>query len=116
MLDEDHENSKHQKPNPKWFDKLTTLSQVEGQIPMTHPPSAGQTNDPSTVVLNGIITGRPRFAKRCDTTAVIVLVIEYCNLRFICNLALEIWDFNTLVSFSIKLAAPGPSAGLIPDT
>ncbi len=26
---------KHQKTNHKWFDKLTTLSQVEGQIPMT---------------------------------------------------------------------------------
>jgi len=23
-----------------------------------------------------------------------VLVIEYCNLRFICNLMLEIWDFD----------------------
>ena len=41
---ENHENSKHQKPNFKRFDKLTTLSQpveslkverVEGQIPMT---------------------------------------------------------------------------------
>jgi hypothetical protein len=29
------ENSKHQKPNIKRFDRLTTLSQVEGQIPMT---------------------------------------------------------------------------------
>jgi len=28
------ENSKKQIPNHKWFDKLTTLSQVEGQIPM----------------------------------------------------------------------------------
>jgi hypothetical protein len=27
--------AKHQKTNHKWFDKLTTLSQVEGQIPMT---------------------------------------------------------------------------------
>ncbi len=37
-------------------------------------------NDPSTVVPNGIITGRPGFAKRCDTTVVNVWVIEYCNL------------------------------------
>jgi hypothetical protein len=36
--------------------------------------------DPSTVVPNGIITGRPGFARRCDTTVVNVLVIEYCNL------------------------------------
>jgi len=27
------ENSKHQMTNYKWFDKLTTLSQVEGQYP-----------------------------------------------------------------------------------
>ena len=34
-------------------------------------------NDPSTVVPNGIMTGRPGFVKRCDTTVVNVLVIEY---------------------------------------
>jgi len=46
-----YENSKHQKPNFKRFDKpfdrltvlskvegLTALSQIEGQIPMTNPP------------------------------------------------------------------------------
>jgi hypothetical protein len=27
------ENSKQQMTNHKWFDKLTTLSQVEGQYP-----------------------------------------------------------------------------------
>ncbi len=27
-------NPKHQKPNFKWFDRLTTLSPVEGQIPI----------------------------------------------------------------------------------
>ena len=32
---ENQENFKHQNPNIKRFDKLTTLSQVEGQIPMT---------------------------------------------------------------------------------
>jgi len=36
-------NSKSQIPNIKWFDKLTTLSQVEGQITMTNPPPADQT-------------------------------------------------------------------------
>jgi hypothetical protein len=35
LLKRNHENSKHQKPNLKRFDKLTTLSQVEGQISMT---------------------------------------------------------------------------------
>ena len=28
-------NPKHEIRNPKWFDKLTTLSQVEGQYLMT---------------------------------------------------------------------------------
>jgi hypothetical protein len=36
-------NSKSQISNIKWFDKLTTLSQVEGQITMTNPPPADQT-------------------------------------------------------------------------
>ena len=36
LVDENYENSKIQNPNLKWFDKLTTtLSKVEGQIPMT---------------------------------------------------------------------------------
>ena len=34
-------------------------------------------NDPFTVVPNGIITGSPGFAKRCDTNFGNVLVIEY---------------------------------------
>jgi hypothetical protein len=29
------ENPKFEALNPKWFDKLTTLSHVEGQSPMT---------------------------------------------------------------------------------
>jgi hypothetical protein len=36
-----------------------------------------------------------------ELNTVSVLVIEYCNLRFICNLVLVIWDFkwrNTHVS------------------
>jgi hypothetical protein len=36
-----------------------------------------QTNNPSAVVPNFDITGRTRFAKRCDTTVVNILVIEY---------------------------------------
>jgi hypothetical protein len=38
---------------------------------------AGQTNHPSTVVSNYIITGRAEVAKRCDTTVLNVLAIEY---------------------------------------
>jgi len=35
LLCKNYENYKHQIPKLKWFDKLTTLSRVEGQIPMT---------------------------------------------------------------------------------
>jgi len=34
---------KFQITNAKWFDKLTTLSQVEGQITMINPPPSDQT-------------------------------------------------------------------------
>ena len=37
-----------------------------------------------------------KFCEAMDTNSVNVLVIEYCNLRFICNLVLEIWDFIAL--------------------
>ncbi len=60
-------NSKSQITNIKWFDKLTTLSQVEGQITMT---------------------------KIRNSKPVFVLVIEYWNLRFVCNLVLGVWDFT----------------------
>ena len=59
--DELHESSKSQITNHKWFDKLTTLSHVEGQITMTK-----------------IRNSKP------------VWVIEYCNLVFHCNLVLGI--------------------------
>jgi hypothetical protein len=54
-------NFKSQISNIKWFDKLTTLSLVEGQITMIK-----------------IQNSKP------------VLVIEYWNLRFVCNLVLGI--------------------------
>jgi hypothetical protein len=57
------------------------------------PNSKCETSDPSALVPNGIITGRPEFTMRCDTTVMNVLVIEYWNLKFICDLVLEIWDF-----------------------
>jgi hypothetical protein len=41
LLNEIHENSKHQKPNFKWFDKpfdrLTVLSKVEGLTTLSQP-------------------------------------------------------------------------------
>jgi hypothetical protein len=41
------------------------------------PNSKFQKSNPFTVVPYGIITGRTGFAKRCDTTMVNALVIEY---------------------------------------
>jgi len=54
---------------------------------------AGQINNPFTVVPSDIMTGRSGFAKPCDKILMDVMVIEHWNLRFICNLMLEIWDF-----------------------
>jgi hypothetical protein len=55
-------NSKSQITSIKWFDKLTTLSQVKGQITTTK-----------------IQKSKP------------VLIIWYWNLRFVCNLVLGNW-------------------------
>ncbi len=43
LSNEFKKNSKHQKTNLKWFDKLTTLSPVEGQTPMTQIRNTKQT-------------------------------------------------------------------------
>ena len=48
-------------------------------------------------------SGYHEFAKRCDITVVDVLVIEYWNLKFICNLVLEIWDFMGFKNLLIQL-------------
>ena len=63
MFNQDQENYKHQIPNHK-------------QIPMTQIQNSKQ-NDPSKIFANVIITGRPVFAKRCDTNVMNILVIEY---------------------------------------
>ena len=63
---------------------------------LNEPNSKFQTGDPPEFVPDGIITGGQRLVQRYGTTAVHVLVIGYCNLRFICNLELGIWDFNIL--------------------
>jgi hypothetical protein len=34
---------------------------------------------------------------------VTVSVIGYCNLRFVCNLVLEIWDFIFIANFRMLL-------------
>ena len=39
---------------------------------------------------------------QCDTNAVNVLVIEYWNLGFICNLVLEICDFIALSNLQMQ--------------
>jgi hypothetical protein len=63
LLNENHEKS--QAPKTKY------------QTNPNDPNSKFQTNNPSTVVPNCTITGRAGFTKRCDTTVVNVLVIEY---------------------------------------
>ncbi|NIN34914.1 MAG: hypothetical protein GTN46_09905 [Gammaproteobacteria bacterium] len=68
-------NYKLQITNNKWFDKLTTLSQVEGQITMTETR-----NSKHVYELEEQRIYSPNF----------VLVIGYWNLRFIWNLVLGI--------------------------
>ncbi len=76
-------NSKSQISNIKWFDKLTTLSQVEGQITMTE-----------------IQNSKP------------VLVILYWNLRFVCNLVLGVWDFiNSSIPIQLAIFTGNPATG-----
>jgi hypothetical protein len=55
-------------------------------------------------MLKVIITASQCFTGLFDTTTVCVLVIEYCDLRFICNLVLEIWIFMALSKLLIKTA------------
>jgi hypothetical protein len=62
-IKENHGNSKHQKPNFKRFDKpfdrLTVLSKVEGQIPMTKDagvrPAAGLKSGQSNIKRNFVL-------------------------------------------------------------
>jgi hypothetical protein len=67
-----NENSKHQKSNFKRFDKLTTLSPVEGQIPITKFKIP---NKKSAECAKRKIDGSTSFAKRYNTTAMNVSVI-----------------------------------------
>jgi hypothetical protein len=43
-----------------------------------------------------IITGGQSLVHNYSPDAVIVLVIGFCSLEFICNLVLVIWDFRAL--------------------
>jgi hypothetical protein len=69
-------NSKLQISNNKWFDKLTTLSKVEGQITITEIQNFK-----------------------------LVWVIKYWNLEFICDLVLGVWDFSIRIGnyFSVLI-------------
>jgi len=49
-------------------------------------------------VPNGAVSGESIITKRCDTTLIKILVIEYWDLRFICNLVLDFWDFIALMT------------------
>ena len=57
------------------------------------PISKFQTSEKQSFMTNGAISIRPKKLKRLDPTEVNFLVIEYWNLRFICNLVLEVRDF-----------------------
>jgi hypothetical protein len=87
LLTEINKNSKHQKPNSKWFDKPfdgltvlsnveghTTLSQVEGQISMAE-------------IQNGRDNGRE------SIWGSLCFGIGISDLNIIWNLVLGIWDF-----------------------
>jgi hypothetical protein len=47
--------------------------------------------------------GEPKLPQRYGATAVIVFVIGYCYFRFICILALGIWDFIFLKNLPTQL-------------
>jgi hypothetical protein len=66
----------------KWFDKLTTLSRVEGQITITKIQNSNQLSC-STLNAKGFVLGQ-----------LVVLVIGYWNLRFICILVLGNCDLT----------------------
>jgi len=70
-----HKNFKHQKTNPKRFDKLTALSLVEGQISMTKIQNSK--HSPPALVPDDIFIGGPNLLQRYLAMAVNVLVIEY---------------------------------------
>jgi hypothetical protein len=86
----------------KRFDKIHVLNEKfqapknKTQINPNDRNSKLQTSDQSADMPNRVIKGIPAFAAQMDATVVSVLVIEYWNLRFICNLVLEIWDFIDL--------------------
>jgi hypothetical protein len=81
---------------------------------MTHPPLADQTRA-KPICPNGIISEGSGLSKQCDRAAVNVSVIEYWNLRFVCYLLLEIWDFIALLKYLmlvIQRVYPQPIAML----
>jgi hypothetical protein len=85
---------------PLLFQKNTIFTGVFGCIKCLISSLSNRRNltcSLKTVVPNGKITGAPMFVKQFNIVFVIVWVIEYLNLRFICNLVLEIWDFTVFV-------------------
>jgi hypothetical protein len=55
-------------------------------------------------MLKVIITASQWFAGLFDATTVGVLVVECCDLRFICNLVLEIWNFMAFSKLLMQTA------------
>jgi hypothetical protein len=69
-------------------------SSTKFQTNPNDPNSKSQTNNLQVFASIGIITVNAFILKKSATTAVKVLVIGYCNLRFIWNLVLVIWDLH----------------------
>ena len=51
-------------------------------------------------MVRDVISGRQSFDGPSGIL-VVVLVIEYCDLRFTCNLVLDIWDFGIDAQYTI---------------
>jgi len=73
-------NSKSQISNTKWFDKLTTLSQVEGQITMTEIQISKHLHDFQQQAFPVWVIGYWPATSSVES-----------NLRFVCNLVLGYW-------------------------
>jgi hypothetical protein len=74
-------NSKYETRSTKWFDKLTTLSQAEGQIQNLHPVESSEGGPPTGGIPQGRFSNVQNVTTRKDLSGVSViwiLVIRIC--------------------------------------
>ena len=77
--------------NNKWFDKLTTLSLVEGQITMTEIQNSKRSHHLKKREFQYMFGSLSTCPVECRLLAALVRRIPQGeNLKFICNLVLEI--------------------------